>query len=105
MTTNKLGDRLKASRLKQGLTLEELGRMVGTSKETVQQIESGKTKNPRCLPDLAKALNISPAWLQFGVAEIDQLSKEDMEIALRLPELSPEKKKVLLATLTALLKE
>ena len=99
-----LGKRLRYARKKAGLTLESLGDMVGMTKGTILHIENDNTKNPRRLPELAKAMNVSPAWLQFGVAEIDNLSKDDLDIALRLPELSESQKKILKATLEAMLK-
>lgn len=60
-----LGDKIKALRIKQGLTLEEVGNRVGVGKSTVRKWESGKIANMRRdkIASLANALNVSPAYL------------------------------------------
>ncbi len=39
-----------------GLTQTELAALAGTTQQAIVQLESGKTKRPRYLPELAKAL-------------------------------------------------
>lgn len=63
--TTKLAMNIKKSRIKQGLTLEELGTKVGVSKATLQRYESGVISN---IPSdrielLADALGTTPACL------------------------------------------
>jgi len=60
-------DRIKAARKSQGLNQSELARQIGTSPQTVQQWEAGKTL-PKGLNllNLANALNVSAEWLQTG---------------------------------------
>lgn len=61
-----LSDRLKQKRIALKLTQEQLAELSGTSQQTVQQIESGKTKRPRHIVELAQALKCEPLWLLYG---------------------------------------
>lgn len=56
---------LKARRLELGLTLEDVGKIVGVSKSTVRKWETGFIENMKRdkISLLAKALQISPATL------------------------------------------
>ncbi len=60
-----IGDRIKNSRLKIGITLEELGKKTNVNKATIHRYESGVISN---IPSdkieiIAQALNVSPAYL------------------------------------------
>jgi transcriptional regulator with XRE-family HTH domain len=77
-----LAGRLRFARRQKGLTQEELARVVNSTQQVIQSIESGKTKQPRILNELAQAVDVSPAWLQFGIEEIDSLDKEAVMLAL-----------------------
>lgn len=59
------GDKIKALRLELGLTLEEVGQIVGVGKSTVRKWESGQIANMRRdkIALLAKALRVAPATL------------------------------------------
>ena len=65
-------DTIKARRKELGLTLEEVGKIVGVSKTTIQRWESGEIKNQRRdkIVKLAQALQMTPAQL-MGWAETD----------------------------------
>ena len=76
--------------------------MAGTTQDVIQKIENGKSLHPRRIEQIAKQLDVSPAWLQFGNEEIDLLDKETIEIALALAELSPEQREVIRATVNSL---
>lgn len=67
-----LGKKLKDRRLKLGLTLDEVGKMVGVSKSTVMKWETGYIENMRRdkIALLAKALKVSPLWV-MGIEELD----------------------------------
>lgn len=76
--------------------------MADTSQDVIQKIENGKSLRPRNIDKIAKALDVSPAWLQFGHAELDALDKQSIEIAVKASELPPEHRKIILATIQAL---
>ncbi|EJL2011512.1 helix-turn-helix transcriptional regulator, partial [Salmonella enterica] len=48
------------------LTQAQLAELSGTKQQTIQQVESGLTKRPRFLVELAQALNVTPLWLLYG---------------------------------------
>ncbi len=56
---------IKQKRIEHGLTLEQLGKIVGVSKSTIKKWESGYIKNMKRdkIFKLANALNISPLQL------------------------------------------
>jgi transcriptional regulator with XRE-family HTH domain len=56
-----LSDRIKLRRSQLNLTQAELAELVGTKQQTIQQVESGLTKRPRRLVELAEALQCEPA--------------------------------------------
>ncbi|THD42795.1 LexA family transcriptional regulator [Enterobacteriaceae bacterium ML5] len=62
-----IGDRVKAKRLEMGLSQDELATRSKTTQQSIVNVEIGKTKSPRNLLDLAKALNVSPEYLKDGV--------------------------------------
>ena len=58
--------RLQQMRKKRGLTQAKLGELSGTNQAVIQKIENGKSRSPRVIEDLAFALDVNPAWLQWG---------------------------------------
>ncbi len=79
--TTTLGGRLTYSRVEKGWTQHQLAAAVGTSQAVIQRIEAGKCNHPRILTELAEALEVSPAWLMFGVHVIEGLEQEAIETA------------------------
>lgn len=61
-----IGKRVKNRRDEMGLTQAELAQKVGTSQQAIQQLEDGKTKRPRYIPELSAALNCDIKWLLTG---------------------------------------
>ncbi|MBQ0215390.1 helix-turn-helix transcriptional regulator [Proteus vulgaris] len=61
-----IAKRTKDKRIALGLTQSELATLANTTQQSIEQLESGKTKRPRFLPELAKALNCDLAWLLEG---------------------------------------
>lgn len=61
-----VGQRLRQIRQARNLTQVELADLAGTTQATIQKIENGASKRPRNLVDLAVALDVNPAWLQWG---------------------------------------
>lgn len=60
---------------------EDLARAAGVTQQTIQQIEAGVIMRPKKIKEIAYAVDRSPAWLQFGVAEIDALDKDAISLA------------------------
>lgn len=60
-----LGDKIKKRRLELGLTLEDIGKLVGVAKGTVHKWETGNIENMRKdkISLLAKALRVHPLWI------------------------------------------
>ncbi|KQN53182.1 LexA family transcriptional regulator [Erwinia sp. Leaf53] len=58
--------RVLAKRTELGLTQTELAERTGTTQQAIVQLESGKTKRPRYLPELAKVLGCDIDWLLDG---------------------------------------
>lgn len=67
-----IGEKIKQRRLELGLTLEEVGSMVGVSKSTVMKWETGYIENMKRdkIALLAKALRKSPLWV-MGIEDLD----------------------------------
>jgi len=76
-----LGGRLRKRRKELGWTQVYLAERVGTSQAVIQKIENGKSLRPRILEEIANALGVRPAWLQFGVEEVGELDEEAIELA------------------------
>ena len=88
-STERLADRLRRARKQKGWSQEYLASLAGTSQAVIQKIENGKSLRPRNLDRISEALNVRPAWLMFGVTEIDGLDEEAVRVArawLRLGE-------------------
>lgn len=60
-----MGQRIYNLRKQRGLTLEELGKLVGVGKSTVRKWENGMIANMGRdkIAKLAEVFNVSPAWL------------------------------------------
>ncbi len=61
-----IGARLRMVRKEKGLTQVQLREIVGINQAVIQKIENGKSFRPRIIMGLAEALDVNPAWLQFG---------------------------------------
>ena len=77
-----LGDRVRLRREELKLTQTQLADLAGTRQQTIQKIEVGIIKRPRNLNKLAAALQKKPAWVQFGIEEIDDLDRESVILAM-----------------------
>lgn len=64
-----IAKRLLEARIKAGMSQADLAEKVGVSQQSIQKIESGQTSAPRRIEDIAKAVNVSAQWLQFGVRD------------------------------------
>ncbi|CQD56484.1 helix-turn-helix transcriptional regulator [Yersinia enterocolitica] len=61
-----ISERLKQKRSELNLTQAELAEKAGIKQQSIQQIESGATKRPRFLFEIASALQCEPSWLLYG---------------------------------------
>lgn len=61
----RIGERIRITRIKQGLTIEELASRLGKNKTTIYRYENGDIENLPLgiLDSLASALNTTPAYL------------------------------------------
>jgi len=65
-----LAQRVKTLRLSKGLSQTDLGNLVGTVWQNIQNIELGKTRQPRFIAELAKSLGVSVDYLINGDNEV-----------------------------------
>lgn len=81
--TNGYGQRVRDQRARRGIEQDQLAVMVGTTQQEISRIETGKIKkiNLELLILIAKALEVPPGWLLFGVEGIDNLSSDSFRIA------------------------
>lgn len=93
--TEGLAKRLRARREALGMTQEEVARAAGTDQTQYQKVEAGLTKHPRNLEQIAAAVQVSPAWLLYGVEEVDQLTREGIALALAWQDLPDDDKKAI----------
>lgn len=61
----KIGERIREKRIEKGLTLKQLGDLVGVDSSTILRYEKGKIKKIKLpvIESIAYALNVDPAWL------------------------------------------
>ena len=76
-----LAERLQYARLKKGLTQEQLAEISGTTQQNIQNIEAGIVSHPRKIRAIARGVDQSPAWLQFGSEAIEKLDADAIVLA------------------------
>jgi SOS-response transcriptional repressor LexA len=64
-----IANRVKKLRKALDLTQHQLAELVGVAQNSIQKLEKGDTKNPRNIEALARALQCTPEFLQFGIAD------------------------------------
>ena len=69
---SEIKDRLREARRNKGLSQAGLSKLLGVSQASIAAIEAGRNKRPTNLVSIAKALDVSPYWLETG--------KKDKEI-------------------------
>lgn len=65
-TLDSVGKRVAFARTFRSLTQQELASSAGVAQSSLASLESGRNKGSRNLVSLAKALNVSPDWLDTG---------------------------------------
>lgn len=66
-----IGERVRALRKSEGLTLAKFGEMIGISNPSVSNIESGKTSpSKQTVLAICREFGVSEAWLRDGAGEM-----------------------------------
>lgn len=108
-------DNIKKLRLERNQTLEEVGKSIGTSKQTIQRYENKEITNIPYdkIELLAKHFNVTPAYLMdweetftVEMAETDvalsNMNKRMKEYALKLANLPKEKQEHIMSLIDML---
>jgi transcriptional regulator with XRE-family HTH domain len=93
MTSNDMAKRIKDLRLEKGLTLEQVGKIVGVGKSTVRKWETGMIANMKRdkIASLSKALGVPPSYLLGYTDERTlQPTKEENELINLILQLTDE---------------
>jgi len=69
------GARLFWARQKAGFTQQSFGDLTGYTQRQISDMESGMRDSPSKIENLADALQVTTAWLMFGIEEIERPSK------------------------------
>lgn len=97
MESESMGMRINRLRLKNNMTLEELGNKVGVGKSTVRKWENGMIANMRRdkIAKLAAALNVSPGYLMgWNESESTDQSTTDTSTEYDLKVIDIQQKKL-----------
>lgn len=88
-----MSKRIKELRLEKGLTLEQVGNIVGVGKSTVRKWETGMIANMKRdkIASLSKALGVSPSYL-LGYTDKRELqpTKEESHLISLIKQLTEE---------------
>ncbi len=76
-------------------TQKEVAHLSGASRDIIAKLESGQIKQTRHIVQIADALHIPPAWLQFGKDNIDHLSKDAIQWAFQYDRLTPRQRAII----------
>jgi transcriptional regulator with XRE-family HTH domain len=77
------GMRILARRNELGLKQGALAKLAGISQSSLCELEKGESKMPsaKALHGLAKALNVTPAWIITGKdGEIEQITQQEADL-------------------------
>lgn len=104
-----MGDRIYQLRTEKGLTMEQLGELVGVQASAVNKWEKGTVeiiKRPTILK-LAKVFGCSPAWL-MGIdtepqPQLPEYDARHLELIEMFSKLSSEQQEVIMNTMRAFL--
>lgn len=124
--SNTIGDRIKAAREAKGISQEELGKVCGTTKQTIYKYETGIITNIPLdkLDKIASTLDVSSVYLmgwdstpeykalteiargmyKRETAPTGSADERDLEMMSLLTRLTPEQKEMLLLQIKGLLR-
>ena len=92
-TEGKSGQRLRQTGLELSLTQEKLATLAGTNQAVIQKIENGRVRHPRIVDGLAMALEVNPAWLQWGSpyasVQVSDNARSPWRLFIRISAISP----------------
>lgn len=104
-----IGERIKEARGKKGYSLEDVAKLVGTSRQTINRYETGIIKNipTDVIERLSVALGVTPAYLmgwdeEGATKKDDEKDKAIEKLLFDIAKLTPENR-VKLADYLALL--
>src|SRR3990167_1823004 len=86
-----LAKRLGALLKEKKLSGNALAKKVGLTQQSLWEITSGKTKQPRNIGKIAEVLGVDPGWLLFGEKTNDVQNISSYEIKQHVPLLKGEK--------------
>lgn len=90
------GQRIKDLREQRGITLEELGKKIGITRQAVHSLETRDNIGLATMRKVADALGTHPAYLMGFVSEEDALAMLDHERVLEAyKKASPETKAII----------
>ena len=77
----KMGERIRAERLRNKLTQEEVARALNTTKQAIYKYEQGIVENipPEKMERMAALFGVTPAYLACWDAATEQAAREDSE--------------------------
>ncbi|MGB5835291.1 MAG: helix-turn-helix transcriptional regulator [Thiohalocapsa sp.] len=84
-----LSERLIWARNRAKLTQDQLAMRASVSRDVIAKTESGLTRMPKRIDQIASALEVPAAWLAFGSEEIASWDEDTLAMATeynRLPE-------------------
>lgn len=86
-------DRLRQRRKFLKLTQVQLAEAAGMTQQMIQQLETRKVLTTGKIINLAGALKVRPAWLEFGIEPMaDYVTQEDQAFIAAYNALPPEEK-------------
>lgn len=99
------GDRLKQFREEKGMTMAQLGSLIGVSEATIQRYESGEIRNPKHqrIVDLASALGVKEGTLMGW--ETDVLDEDIRVLARNMQKMPAAKKRQVIRLINAMMED
>lgn len=78
------GRRIRDRRIEKGLSQEELGDLLGMRQEAVSSLERLGPRRIKTATEVASALDVSPAFICFGVHDVEALIEAMPDLADRI---------------------
>lgn len=81
-----IGERVRMARSLKGWSQVKLAHEARVTRGVIEKLEQGKSRQPRQLENIARALELAPSLLRFGRLEDIGFSAEAIEVARGLSE-------------------